>query len=258
MGKPNQRKLAKQKKKQKEQRKRHVAARESTIQPYRGGKYRSDELVPLVHRTEIGIFEAYESSQHTLNDHTVDDALCDLIMRLRRRPLDEIDLSDRSDDDESPDVDQIQRCVLNRWETYFDRNADMSRDELIGVLRTILHSVRVRASSAPDSQLYLKYLVGFLARTGVTADSISRDESSQVVDVREFLKCGMAWIQGHVPEAREEFFRMSQEFLDAGHALIVVYICKLLVDECPPGATKADLATEWRRAERLATEKTPS
>ena len=54
---------------------------------YLGEKYKTDELIPTWMHTEIGIYQTYVMSGHTLLDQAVVDALERLIGMMRTGPL---------------------------------------------------------------------------------------------------------------------------------------------------------------------------
>jgi hypothetical protein len=53
---------------------------------YHGKKYKTPEWVPIIHRTEIGIYESYVMSGRVLTDDDVEASIERLIGELRERP----------------------------------------------------------------------------------------------------------------------------------------------------------------------------
>src|SRR5438270_169153 len=49
-----------------------------------GNRYKTEELLPVVMRTEVGIYEAYVMTGRTLTDHQVASALTKLVLQMRK------------------------------------------------------------------------------------------------------------------------------------------------------------------------------
>src|SRR5205823_8540539 len=54
---------------------------------YTGNKYKTDELVPVFHSTEVGIYETFVMTNRQLTDRTVASALQKLVEQMRQGSL---------------------------------------------------------------------------------------------------------------------------------------------------------------------------
>jgi hypothetical protein len=142
---------------------------------YHGKKYQAVEYVPIVHQTEIGIYESYVVSGRTLTDDGVEASLEELIGELREGPRQLTSELDDVADDDAPE-DLTIWSIRQRWQMLAERNALPGRDDLIGILRTLLHSLEIRRSMAMNSRGYLHFLEGFMKETGVKVELVSPDK----------------------------------------------------------------------------------
>jgi hypothetical protein len=139
-------------------------------------KYKTEKYVPIMHRTEIGIYESYVMCDRDLTDDEVEAALERLIARMRAKalPLPSVTNTLKIDGDENDDL--IIWSVLRNWQILASRDQLPGRDELIGILRTILHSLEIWRSQSLHSQGYLQFVEGFMKKTGVTVDLVRPDQ----------------------------------------------------------------------------------
>ncbi len=162
--------------------KRKQRSRQLASLAYMGRKYQTDELVPIWLETELGIFETFVITDRKLLDHTVAAAIEKLIMQLRTGTL-----SSPSDDAElecevGREEDFLIDMIRLRWEEYFDETPRPTTDKLIGVLRSILGSIKRMQSSGFRSQRYLRHISEFLSKklgvsmTRVPADTLPLPE----------------------------------------------------------------------------------
>jgi hypothetical protein len=147
---------------------------------YHGAKYRSAAFVPIIHRTEIGIYESYVLSDRTLTDDDVEEDLGRLIGQLRAKSLP----SPKGPGGEQADDDGEDRLILwsirRNWQILADRGSLPGRDDLIGVLRTILSSLETRRSMNLNARGYLHFLEDFMKQTGVKVERVRPEELSSL------------------------------------------------------------------------------
>lgn len=165
----SRRKLEKKQKKAKRDRR---AARPVSL-AYRGNKYKTEELIPVIFNAEVGIYEAFVATGRRLTDHAVRSALEDLIWQLRRGTLPP--LQEEMGFGGEPEEFIIWR-IRSSWRHLFQTEPEPGRDTLIGVLRTILGSIEARGSISPTSRGYLDYIEGFLNEAGVSVQQCSPEE----------------------------------------------------------------------------------
>jgi len=140
---------------------------------YRGNKYRTEELVPTLFRTETGIYESFVITERELTDHNVRSALERLILQIRRGTLsspEEIGLDE--DEGEGTVEDLVIWNIRRNWQDLFQTEPPPGRSNLVGVLRTILGSIECWGSIAPESRGYLQYIEGFLKNAGVSVEAV--------------------------------------------------------------------------------------
>ena len=142
---------------------------------YHGKKYQAPEYVPLMHRTEIGIYESYVISGRTLTDDDVEASMEELIGELREGPRQLTSETDEEADDEAPE-DLTIWSIRRQWRMLAERDALPGRDDLVGVLRTLLHSLEIRRSMAMNPRGYLHFLEGFMKETGIRVESVTPEQ----------------------------------------------------------------------------------
>ncbi len=135
---------------------------------YRGNKYKTDELVPVVFQTEVGIYESFVMSDRQITDHDVRAALEWLIRGIRGGTI--AVLPPQPQPSDAPRGSRTESLITwnirRHWDEYFEEEPFPGRDNLIGVLRTILGSIEVWGNMSPTSRGYLRYLEGFMGQVG--------------------------------------------------------------------------------------------
>ncbi|HEX5442980.1 MAG TPA: hypothetical protein VFW87_04085 [Pirellulales bacterium] len=132
---------------------------------YHGHKYQTEALtMPLMH-AEMGILEADVASQRRLTDREVQQKLAQLIEMLRHGPLEHRNFDEPVGVTQGQEADLIVRFITTNWQHRFADDANVGRDNQIGILRTILASIEKHRSS--NGRGYLNFLDGFLRKAGV-------------------------------------------------------------------------------------------
>lgn len=199
---------------------------------YGGNKYKTEELVQTLFHAEVGIYESFVMTDRKLTDHTVESALERLILRMRKGPLPSFAETPMVEHVESKEEDLVIWNVRRNWEELSQKEPRPSRDNRIGVLRTILGSVEVWKSVSPASRGYLSYLEGFLKEMGVSVERCSPDsEPMPGPDDDELLLIGRAWCRNADPEAAAEFRERAKYMIRSGQAERVVEVCQQLMGE---------------------------
>lgn len=171
--------MAKRKLSKDQKRKKKLAERKERkkplVEPYEGRRYQAPEYVTLVQATEIGIREADELTDRKLNDRQVLSSLTYLVLRLRGEevspPTHAISRHEGGDEDLVAERILEQHVLLREREP-----RSFTLEDRIGVLRTLLSSVRTRSSYHGGPRGYLDFLIGFLEKTGARCEAISGDE----------------------------------------------------------------------------------
>ena len=164
MSKPSQRKREKQRKREAKRQRRLT---EPVSLAYTGNKYKTNELIPFHFATETAIYECFVLTRRRLTDHHVRAAVEWLIAELRRGPLPEWDAGNTLTLTAGGEADLIVANIRRSWCMYAEENPRPGRDNVIGVLRTILGSIECWGSIGPESRGYLKFIEGLCNKLGV-------------------------------------------------------------------------------------------
>ncbi|MFH1267676.1 MAG: hypothetical protein ABIK89_18325 [Planctomycetota bacterium] len=227
MSKKDHRKAAKKRKSR-----RADPRRQQVSLAYHGNKYRTEKLVKVHFRAEAGIYESFVMTDRTLTDRTTTSALEQLIGQMQRGPLPDLEDTSTVDHVEGEDEPLVIWNIRRNWQQLFQTEPCPSRDNLIGVLRTILGSVEVWRTAASKSRSYLRYVEGFLQKLGVSVEAYSPDdEPIGAPGEEDLLLIGRAWCHEDDPEAAAEFRRRVEYMLQSGEAETVVEVCQQLIGE---------------------------
>jgi hypothetical protein len=212
---------------------------------YRGNKFKGNDLLPFVYQTEVGIYESFVISGRKITDHDVRATLEYLIRGIRGGTI--VVSSHRRPDDnaeKAPAESLIAWNIRRRWDECFATEPFPGRDNLIGVLRTILGSIETWGNISPTSRGYLHYIEGFMGQLGVQCRKVSSEfvadlENEEAAlgdlpddpDEDELLLAGRAWAQEADSNARIVFHALAEELIAAGQAEAVAEACQQLMGE---------------------------
>jgi hypothetical protein len=184
---------------------------------------------------EMGIYEAYVIADRAIGDYTVTKAVETLIRGLRSGAISvEVDSTEIIYDREQPD-DLVINCIRRNWTRRFATKSWPGKDDLIGILRTILASIQVHRLPGRESQGYLQFMVKFMTKDlGVSIRRIQSDENNselQSIIEDQLLRLGRQWYRDGNREARAEFFEQAAQFTKSGQGEQVTRACQLLMTE---------------------------
>lgn len=167
-----------QKRKRKlEERKRKARQVESLA--YLGEKYKTEDLIPSLMHAEIGIYQTYVLTDRKIFDQTAKSALERLIKQMRSGPLPPLPETTEIRYDDGGEEDLLIDNIRRSWSDHFATEWKPPKDDLIGVLRTILGSIERVKESGPQSQAYLRHIAGFLtSKLGVKVKKVAVDSTS--------------------------------------------------------------------------------
>ncbi|MFO0925803.1 MAG: hypothetical protein U0736_02055 [Gemmataceae bacterium] len=117
----------------------------------------------------------------------------------------------------------VAEQIRDAWQTRFVAIPDPGSDVLIGILRTLLNSIKTFSTASPDSRGYLGFLAGFLKNAGVRVDA----EDDGPLDPLE--DAGEAWAFDGDEHSRAEFYRLAQAQITAGHRERVIEVVQSLI-----------------------------
>ena len=234
-------------------------ARQNQSSAYLGEKYKTDELIPTWMHTEIGIYQTYVMSDRKLLDQTVVDALEQLIGRMRAGPLPPLPEAAEIRYETGREEDLVIEAIRRSWADHFATERRPPRDDLIGVLRTILGSIQKVKAPGPRSQSYLHHIAGFLTKQlGVSVRAFSADgKPLPEPEDGELVRLGRQWSAGGATEARTGFLELVTHLLKTGQARRVVDACHQVLGEVsdPSSPVVAELTVLIQKArESLLTE----
>jgi hypothetical protein len=194
---------------------------------YTGNRYKKEEFVEPLYETEMGIYEAFVVSGRELTDDDAEEELEELIGALRERPAAEL-IFTRS---EEADFERgwVATAVFPHWQRMLEERTLPARDDLIGILRTILGSLDTWRSKSASSRAYLNYLEGFMNKMGVRVYVETKEgEPLPEPPVDELAEVGEMWLAGS-PEAQQRFTTLANELLQKGQSQRVVDACHKLL-----------------------------
>ncbi len=199
---------------------------------YAGSKYKTDEYAPLFFRTEVGIYESYVMCDRELTDDEVEAAIERLVLQMRQGPLPPLSEAGTLTLTDGGEEDLVIANIRRNWQIMAEEETLPGRDDLIGMLRTILHSIQVWRSQSMHSQGYLRYVEGFVKKLGVSVRRVTRDlEPLPEPEEDTLLAPGRAWIAEGDEEAEEEFAAQVESLIRAGGAERVIDVCQQLLGE---------------------------
>jgi hypothetical protein len=133
--------------------------------PYSGRKYQAEGWVPHVYQTERAIYEAIVLSKRRLTNAQVKAALVQLIGQLREGlpallPEDAPEVSFAA----GSEVEFLVWNIRRHWRMLFQEEGPVSSHDLVGILRTLLHSIEARAWHTGPDRGYVAFLESFMQR----------------------------------------------------------------------------------------------
>ncbi len=208
-------------------------ARQNQSSAYLGEKYKKDKLIPAWMHTEIGIYQTYIMTDRRILDQTVISALERFIGQMRAGALPPLPETTEIHYAVGREEDLLIENIRRSWSAHFATEWQPPKDDLIGVLRTILGSIEKVKAPGPRSQSYLRHIAGFLTKQiGVSCTAVSADLTPLPEPKEdELVLLGRRWNANGNPEARAEFFELATYLLRNGQARRVIDACHLLTGE---------------------------
>jgi hypothetical protein len=128
------------------------------------------------------------------------------------------------------------------WAHRFTPESKPYTDKLIGVLRSILGSIRKVNSPGSGSQSYLQHIARFLTKqlsVSVKAFSAERKPLPKPEE-DELVRLGRRWECGGDRDARAEFLELADDLMRSGETSRVLDACHLPTGEiCNPNSEVA-------------------
>ena len=208
-------------------------ARQAESLAYMGEKYKKDKLIPTWMYTEISIYETYVITDRKIFDQTVVSALETLIRKMRRGALPSLPETAEIRYELGKEEDLLIENIRRGWANHFATEWRPPTDDLIGVLRTILGSIKKVRAPGPRSQSYMRHIAGFLTKKlGVSVKAFSADRKPlPEPEEDELVRLGHQWNMDGNQETRTEFFELATHLMRNGQASRVIDACHLLTGE---------------------------
>ncbi len=191
--------------------------------------------MPLFFQTEAGIYESFVMQDRKLTDHDVRRCLEELIRGIRSGS---VQFSSPPDDREPDQENPAWLLAWNirwSWQDYLEECDPPSRDDIVGVLRTILGSIQTWGTISPESRGYLRYLEGFMGKLGVHCGKASGDTDVEALDDdtedSQLLAAGRAWIHDSDQDAAKFFQELADKIIESGEGEEVAETCQQLMGE---------------------------
>lgn len=137
-------------------------------------RYQDDAYVEPTLFTECAILQAHVTFQRRLTDKSVECSLRRMIQMISDGSIS----FPPSDDQELFDSIDIHDFVIwnigQKWRELYDGGHRLTRKEMIGILATVLRSIECWTTGGEDSQGYLIYVEGFLAKGGIGPEKLPK------------------------------------------------------------------------------------
>jgi hypothetical protein len=224
--------LSRDQKRKAKLKKRTARSRNNESLAYAGRKYKTDEYASIFYRTEVGIYESYVMCDRELTDDEVEAAIERLVLRLREGPLPPPGEMDVVTITEGGEEDLVIANIRRNWRIMGEKESLPGRDDLVGVLRTILHSIAIWRSQSLHSQGYLRYVEGFMKKLGVSVRRATSDFNPLPEPEEDpLLLIGRTWVAEGDEAAGADFADRVESLLRAGESGRVIDACQQLLGE---------------------------
>jgi hypothetical protein len=209
------------------------AAKQPKASPlaYTGNKYKTDELTDVYLATETGIYEAFVMTQRQLTDDLIEEALEGLVLQMREGDLLPLEPAATVEVIPGQEADLVRDNVRRNWEHLFERRRHPGKEQVIGVLRTLLGSINVWRTPGKSSRGYLHYLEGFLRKAGVSVTESTPAGEPLGEPADQLLELGRVWCVEGDDEAAHDFRAEAERLLRSGEVERVGRVCRQLMGE---------------------------
>jgi len=152
-----------QKRKEKLAKRAERLADQRDIRPYSGTKYQQEKWIPQVYETELAVYETILASGQTLTNEQVRQGFIQLIKQLRDGvPAALPDDAPKIVFSSGHEIDFLNWNIRRHWRMLFNDKGPVAMDDLVGILRTLLHSIQARGWHTGPSLGYVAFLQEFM------------------------------------------------------------------------------------------------
>ena len=137
------------------------------VEPYEGRKYQQPRWTSLVYATELAIYEVIQMTDRRLGNDAVQMALEQLVLALRGGLAPTLaEPEPRPDLVIGAEAPFLMWNIRGHWTDFFENEHAVPVVDLIGVLRTLLHSIEAHQWNTGRERGYVAFLDGFMQRVG--------------------------------------------------------------------------------------------
>ncbi|MEK6234007.1 MAG: hypothetical protein N2C14_04790, partial [Planctomycetales bacterium] len=136
--------------------------------------------------------------------------------------------------EEDQEEEFLIQNLRTRWERHYETEWRPSKEQRIGVLRSILGSIETMRAPGPRSQAWLRHIEGFLTKKlGVSVQAYSEDMEPlpEPDEEEELLRLGRQWASGERETAKAEFQELMQKLTKDRQVERILHVCHHLLGE---------------------------
>ena len=154
--------------------------------PYSGHKFYSDHWTPVVYATERAIYDVILESKRALTNAQVGRALELLIDHLRRSGPPAIGNEEAAVPYSTGNAAECVFYNIRRsWQQMIDEGRTVAAADLIGIARTLLHSIEAHGAKTGQARGYVAFLEDFLQPI-VRGNAAGTEALSPIEIIRRF------------------------------------------------------------------------
>jgi hypothetical protein len=133
--------------------------------PYSGTKYQAPEWAPHLMATETAVYETIRLSKGMLTNDDVEDAFVHLIEHIRAgNPALLPEDAPEALYEPGAEVEYLVGAIRHYWRCLIEKTGPVRKDDLIGILRTLLNSVEAHAWNTGEDRGYVEFIKGHMER----------------------------------------------------------------------------------------------
>jgi hypothetical protein len=125
-------------------------------------QFKKPRLAQVWLQTETAILEVYIATSKDISDQTVIAAIERLVRQMQAGPLPPLEVETHLAWKMGQEEDLIIENIRRRWVPLLEAENRPSKEDFIGVLRSILGTINLQKSPLPHSVGYLRYIGSFL------------------------------------------------------------------------------------------------
>jgi hypothetical protein len=125
-------------------------------------EFKKPRLAQIWLETEIAIHEISVVTGGSISDQTVFAAVERLVLQMLAGPLPPLEVETSLSWEKGKEDDLLIENIRLHWVALLQPGMSWSKEDFIGVLRSILGTINIKKSALPHSVSYLRYVAAFL------------------------------------------------------------------------------------------------